>query len=113
MQFKKRIKSVAVDGSDVLPAAKEAAKKASARKEAKEAAAKVILIVSRFLWFSVGDRKGDSSLVLSRPISPDSSPPTGSISLSRDGSLSLSGDGSISLSLDGSLGGSPVLSRRL
>lgn len=40
MQFKKRIKSIAVDGSHVLAAAIEAAKKASARLEAKEAAAK-------------------------------------------------------------------------
>ncbi|CAH2052832.1 unnamed protein product, partial [Thlaspi arvense] len=39
-EFKKRIKSIAVDGSDVLSAAIEAAKKASARVEAKEAAAK-------------------------------------------------------------------------
>ncbi|CAN7118431.1 unnamed protein product [Brassica rapa subsp. narinosa] len=39
-EFKKRIKSIAVDGSDVLSAAVEAAKKASARLEAKEAAAK-------------------------------------------------------------------------
>lgn len=40
LQFKKRIKSIAVDGSDILTAAMEAAKKASARLEAKEAAAK-------------------------------------------------------------------------
>lgn len=40
MQFKKRIKSIAVDGWDILTAATEAAKKASARLEAKEAAAK-------------------------------------------------------------------------
>ncbi|KAF8088897.1 hypothetical protein N665_0527s0017 [Sinapis alba] len=39
-EFKKRIKSIAVDGSDVLSAAVVAAKKASARLEAKEAAAK-------------------------------------------------------------------------
>ncbi|CAL9246985.1 unnamed protein product [Arabidopsis halleri] len=39
-EFKKRIKSIAVDGSDILTAATEAAKKASARIEAKEAAAK-------------------------------------------------------------------------
>ncbi|KAG7565095.1 hypothetical protein ISN44_As10g018160 [Arabidopsis suecica] len=39
-EFKKRIKSIAVDGSDILTAATEAAKKASARLEAKEAAAK-------------------------------------------------------------------------
>ncbi|CAH8386329.1 unnamed protein product [Eruca vesicaria subsp. sativa] len=39
-EFKKRIKSIAVDGSDVLSAAMEAAKKASARLEGKEAAAK-------------------------------------------------------------------------
>lgn len=40
LQFKKRIKSIAVDGSDVLSAAMEAAKRASPRLEAKEAAAK-------------------------------------------------------------------------
>ncbi|KAJ4900272.1 Uncharacterized protein Rs2_14223 [Raphanus sativus] len=39
-EFKKRIESIAVDGSDVLSAAVESAKKASARLEAKEAAAK-------------------------------------------------------------------------
>ncbi|ESQ45545.1 hypothetical protein EUTSA_v10010709mg [Eutrema salsugineum] len=39
-EFKKRIKSIAVDGSDVLSAAIEAAAKASARLVAKEAAAK-------------------------------------------------------------------------
>ncbi|KAL0890437.1 hypothetical protein Bca101_014420 [Brassica carinata] len=39
-EFKKRIKSIAVEGSDVLSAAVEAAKRASARLEAKEAAAK-------------------------------------------------------------------------
>ncbi|KAJ0248834.1 Uncharacterized protein HA466_0158780 [Hirschfeldia incana] len=39
-EFKKRIKSIAVDGTDILSAAVEAAKKASARLEAKEAAAK-------------------------------------------------------------------------
>ena len=39
-QFKKRVKSIAVDGSDVLSAAMEAAKRASSRLEAKEAAAK-------------------------------------------------------------------------
>ncbi|KAG2311614.1 hypothetical protein Bca52824_023171 [Brassica carinata] len=40
MQFKKGIKSIAVDGSNVLSAAIEASKKAAARIEAKEAAAK-------------------------------------------------------------------------
>ena len=40
LQFKKRVKSIAVDGSDILTAAMEAAKKASARLDAKEAAAK-------------------------------------------------------------------------
>uniref|UniRef100_A0A1J3FKS2 Uncharacterized protein n=1 Tax=Noccaea caerulescens TaxID=107243 RepID=A0A1J3FKS2_NOCCA len=39
-ELKKRIKSIAVDGSDVLAAAMESAKKASARVAAKEAAAK-------------------------------------------------------------------------
>ncbi|XP_010515357.1 PREDICTED: uncharacterized protein LOC104791220 [Camelina sativa] len=39
-EFKKRIKSIAVDGSDILTSAMETAKKASARLEAKEAAAK-------------------------------------------------------------------------
>ncbi|KAL1195023.1 hypothetical protein V5N11_031115 [Cardamine amara subsp. amara] len=39
-EFKKRIKSIAVDGSDVLTAAMEGAKKAKARLEGKEAAAK-------------------------------------------------------------------------
>jgi hypothetical protein len=40
LQFKKRVKSIAVDGSDILTAAVEAAKKASARLDAKEVAAK-------------------------------------------------------------------------
>ncbi|EOA24909.1 hypothetical protein CARUB_v10018200mg [Capsella rubella] len=39
-EFKKRINSIVVDGSDILTSASEAAKKASARLEAKEAAAK-------------------------------------------------------------------------
>ncbi|KFK34255.1 hypothetical protein AALP_AA5G121200 [Arabis alpina] len=39
-EFKKRIKSITVDGSDVLSAAIEVAKKSSARLEAKEARAK-------------------------------------------------------------------------
>ncbi|VVA93845.1 unnamed protein product [Arabis nemorensis] len=39
-EFKKRIKSIAVDGPDVLAVAIEAAKKSSARLEAKEARAK-------------------------------------------------------------------------
>ncbi|XP_010559099.1 PREDICTED: uncharacterized protein LOC104827599 [Tarenaya hassleriana] len=39
-EFKKRLKSIAVDGSDILAAAREAARKSSARLEAKAAAAK-------------------------------------------------------------------------
>ncbi|XP_010426518.1 PREDICTED: uncharacterized protein LOC104711517 [Camelina sativa] len=39
-EFKKRIKSISVDGSDILTSAMETAKKASARLEVKEAAAK-------------------------------------------------------------------------
>lgn len=43
LQFKKGIKSIAVDGSDVLYAAMEAAKRASSRLEVtKEAAAKIL-----------------------------------------------------------------------
>lgn len=40
MQFKRRIKSVVIDGTDIMAAAIEAGKKSLARFEAKEAAAK-------------------------------------------------------------------------